>query len=362
MKKVISALFSSMLVLAILIGVLTGCDHELMLHGKGLPTSIPSVTTLPDVTVPKTIPGTLPPETNPHYTQTVPPVTGTIPPITMPTAPVDSYINYSLCTVDADERAAEMGWVCLNDFVELLARDSPYSWLFDASHSRTIKRLILTSLSFSRPVKVCGVELTLKTGVLCPDDEVSYGGTQIDPDSIDAACADARKTSNGNLILPGNTIWLEPTTGEPGRGFGDFQHEMTSLIAILMSGAENGLIEVRIFGTLLPCIEEVRAPTYRPSGVTVLDESDLPYHYQLNFEKNGVPIARFKQSPIYGSLQLPEGNVELMQFAGLNVVRVSREWEPDTYDLYWDDGEYRYQLWGTDEELLLKLAGSIKPM
>lgn len=359
MKKTISALFASMLALFVLICALAGCDHELLLHGTGLPTTLPPVTTLPDITAPKTFTETLPPVTEPTVsqkpTEPIPPVTKPTTPITTPTAPMNSFLNYSLCTVDADERAASKNWVCLNDYVTLLGWDRPYLGLFENQSDTSVVRMNLTTLSFSRPVKVCGVELIFAGGALSLSDEIQYGGTAVDLYAIPEFCADAELYSD-HLRLPDNSLWLEPTTNVSGSGFGDFWENSTTLRSYLLS---DSLVGVRIFGTLLPSIEEVRAPSDVPYDVYVVDRSSLPKYCLVSYYRDGEEVAYFKQSPIYGNLQLPAGSVELIEFAGRNVVRVKYTGAPDVYDLYWDDGEYRYQLWGTDEELLLKLAESI---
>lgn len=351
MKKAIFAVFVSLLSAALLVCVLGGCDHELLLHGTGMPTTIPSLTTIPDIDPPETVPGTLP------TTGTLPPGTTDPYPITLPTIPEDAYLNYSLCTVDADERAAAQNWICLNNYVQLAAWEWSYHLFFDTAGTQPDNWVNLTTLSFRRPVRVCGVELTFVNGTLSLSDVIRYDVTTLDPYAVAKACADVELYSD-NLLLPGNTLWLEPATDEEGRGFGDFWNEATTLRAYLHS---DSLVRVRFFGTTIPTVDEVRIPSYQPVGMDITNNSDLPKYCMLcYYNRDGEEIAHFKQAPIYGKLQLPAGTVEMVQFAGRNMVRVSYAWDPDVYDLYWDDGEYRYQLWGYDEELLLKLVESMK--
>lgn len=341
MKKSLPAVFASVLAAAALISTLAGCDYEIELTSGPWPTSVPPVTTLPKTVPPVT---TVPKVTVPKTTPVTGPGVTTTPGTDIPY--MGKY-NPLLCTANADARAAAQDWICLNEYI---ANES-YCPLFDTQGVYMAESYFtVDSVVFDRPVYVYGIELTFVQPEL-KSFEFKYGDLYIDWFEL-PYCPGIEITENGNPLLPGNTLWIEAANGKALKRNG----------GLSFYASPANMARIRFFGVAEPIIEEVRAPSYIPGDVTVREYETATKHTLAYYSNStGKLIASFEQTTIYGSQKLPTGVIDLIQFAGREVVRVQYKDTEGNVDLYWNDGEYRYNLFGSDEDLLLRLAESIEP-
>lgn len=357
MKKAIPAGFAALIAAVVLIAALAGCDYELVLTGGTGEASIPWLTSVPAIsagaetgptTLPEILP-TLPPiqsETAPAFTQipetTTEEIVTEIPPNMFRFDP-------SRCMENADERAAAQGWVCLNEYID----GGLYSPLFDTKSgaSEGVEEFSVDNLIFDRPVDIYGIELTFAQPEL-EGFAFTYDDLDVDWFSIRFSQG-VEVTEDDRLLLSGNTLWLEIADGRP----------LSGSAGLSAYARPDNLVRIRFFGTASPIIEEVYAPSYLPKDMTVR-EYRTATQYAIAYYSNstGVMTALFEQSVIYGSQKLPAGDMELIQFAGREVLRIRYGDSQGSTDLYWNDGRYRYNLYGTDDELLLRLAESIRPV
>lgn len=111
-------------------------------------------------------------------------------------------------------------------------------------------------------------------------------------------------------------------------------------------------------------IVEVNAPTYMPIGYTTkssLKESVFRLSY---YDENGTFVFSYNQMVIdFGSEgDAEEGSSTEMTINGLSAVIFTYDDEPNVYSLYWQDSQYRYNIYGYFEDYneLIRFATSVE--
>lgn len=111
-------------------------------------------------------------------------------------------------------------------------------------------------------------------------------------------------------------------------------------------------------------IEELNAPSYIPKGYAIIDAYHLRKSYMLTYcNTKGENVLTFKQTIINADSwgDAAEATVTNIEINGLNAVLITYADQPNVYNLYWQDNQYRYNIHGLVESYdeLIKMATSV---
>ncbi len=110
-------------------------------------------------------------------------------------------------------------------------------------------------------------------------------------------------------------------------------------------------------------IQEINIPSYVPAGYTVQSKTMRKAYIVDYLNSNGAVVATFKQMTFSAGSEgdATEGIATDVEVNGLNAVLFTYQDSPNVYQLYWQDTQYKYCIYGNFEsyEELLRMANSV---
>lgn len=111
-------------------------------------------------------------------------------------------------------------------------------------------------------------------------------------------------------------------------------------------------------------IEEVNAPSYIPEGYTVAETYQSRKMYMLSYyNAEGEDVLTFAQIIVTADSEgdAAEATATNIKINGLNAVLFTYADQPNVYNLYWQDDQYRYNIYGLFQSYdeLIKMATSV---
>lgn len=321
-----------------------------------LPTGPLPSGTLPNVSRPKTSGGYKPPIITERYpTDPLPPDSSDVMP---------ALLAHS--SESATSRAGQLGWELLDGYVvPPVGQEDAYRALFNRFNFLSTdlfgERGGTISVSFDRPVWICGIELVFESGRISYDFQAQFDDLRLD--LLYHANSLQQKNipeSDGILYMDQNTVWIESTGGLPILRNQSGDGALSPIdISVNYGIFTNRLVQINFYGWSDTVPNTSWLPTNLPDNwetdFNIYDDCVTVSYYN----EYGEYVGEFTRYYPGREPGLPSGITRNFDLGGINATQVIHPNSPELIDLYWSNDSGLYNLSGSHPDLLQLIIRSM---